>query len=66
MKWGVDELSVNPKSILPLRERVRNMDLSQFNTESPKPEAKPELAEPKPEVKAEAPKPKGFFGRLFG
>ena len=66
LKWGVDELSVNPKSILPLRERVRNMDLSQFNTESPKPEAKPEPAAPKPEVKAEAPKPKGFFGRLFG
>ena len=63
MQWGIDELSVNPKSILPLRERVRNMDLSKFKTASPAP--KPEA---KPEVKAEAPKPekKGFFGRLFG
>ena len=66
LKWGVDELSVNPKSILPLRGNVRNVDLSQFKTESPKPEAKPEPEAPKPEVKAEAPKPKGFFGRLFG
>ena len=60
LKWGVDELSVNPKSILPLRGNVRNVDLSKFKTESPKPEAKAD-------VKAEAPKPekKGFFGRLF-
>lgn len=74
LKWGVDELSVNPKSILPLRGNVRNVDLSKYKTESPKPEAKPEVKEeakpevkpeePKPEVKAE--KPKGFFGRLFG
>ncbi|MBQ7544177.1 MAG: phosphoenolpyruvate--protein phosphotransferase, partial [Synergistaceae bacterium] len=77
LKWGVDELSVNPKSILPLRGNVRNVDLSKFKTESPKPEVKPEpkpAAEapkpeaPKPEVKAEEPKPKpkGLFGRLFG
>lgn len=81
LKWGVDELSVNPKSILPLRGNVRNVDLSNFKTESPKPEVKPEpkpepkpAAEapkpeaPKPEVKAEEakPKPKGLFGRLFG
>ena len=72
LKWGVDELSVNPKSILPLRGNVRNVDLSKFKTEAPKPEAKPEPEPeapkpeaPKPEVKAEAPK-KGFFGRLFG
>ena len=74
LKWGVDELSVNPKSILPLRGNVRNVDLSNFTTESPKPvvEAKPEPAPkpeapkqaepapeaPKPEVKAEEPKPK--------
>ena len=78
LKWGVDELSVNPKSILPLRGNVRNVDLSKFKTEAPKPEVKPEPEKaapapeapkqeaPKPEVKAEAPKPKGFFGRLFG
>ena len=58
LKWGVDELSVNPKSILPLRGNVRNVDLSKFKTESPK-------AEAKAEVKVEAPKQKGFFGRLF-
>ena len=77
LKWGVDELSVNPKSILPLRGNVRNVDLSKFKTESPKPEVKPEPKPveeapkpeaPKPEVKAEEekPKPKGFLGRLFG
>ena len=77
LKWGVDELSVNPKSILPLRGNVRNVDLSKFKTESPKPEVKPEPKPveeapkpeaPKPEVKAEEekPKPKGLFGRLFG
>ncbi|MBQ3765101.1 MAG: phosphoenolpyruvate--protein phosphotransferase [Synergistaceae bacterium] len=58
LKMGVDELSVNPKSILPLRGNVRNVDLSKYKTESPK-------AEAKPEVKQEAPKPKGFLGRLF-
>ena len=63
---GVDELSVNPKSILPLRGNVRNADMSKYKTQSPKPEEK--KPEPKPEVKAEAKaeKPKGFFGRLFG
>ncbi len=63
LKWGVDELSVNPKSILPLRERVRNMDLSKYRTpkEEPKPEAKKVEAK-----KVEAEKPKGLFGRLFG
>ena len=58
LKWGVDELSVNPKSILPLRGNVRNVDLSKFKTESPK-------AEEKPEPTVQAPKQKGFFGRLF-
>ncbi len=74
LKWGVDELSVNPKSILPLRGNVRDTDLSEFKkpkaeekkeTEAPKPEAKPEPVKqeaPKPEAE----KPKGFFGRLFG
>ena len=62
LKWGVDELSVNPKSILPLRGNVRNVDLSKFKTESPAPKAE----EPKPEpAKPKAEKPKGFFGRLF-
>ena len=74
LKWGVDELSVNPKSILPLRGNVRNADLSKFKTsneevkeikESPKPEAEPvKKEEAKPETKAE--KPKGLLGRLFG
>ena len=63
LKWGVDELSVNPKSILPLRNNVRNVDLSKFNSDPQKPEPQPEKT---PEVKAETPKPKGFFGRLFG
>ena len=54
LEWGIDELSVNPKSILPLRGRVRDMDLSKYkNKKSETP-------------KAEAEKPKGFLGRLFG
>ena len=53
LKMGVDELSVNPKSILPLRGNVRNVDLSNYKTETPKPQA-------------EAERPKGLFGRLFG
>ena len=61
LKWGVDELSVNPKSVLPLRDRIRAMDLSKYRkTEAPA--AKPEV---KSEVKAEGMKPKGFLGRLF-
>ena len=60
LKWGVDELSVNPKSILPLRGNVRNVDLSKFKNESPKAEVKEEEAKP-----VTAPKQKGFFGRLF-
>ncbi|MBQ6435218.1 MAG: phosphoenolpyruvate--protein phosphotransferase, partial [Synergistaceae bacterium] len=32
LKMGVDELSVNPKSILPLRDNVRKTDLSQGKT----------------------------------
>ncbi len=72
LKWGVDELSVNPKSILPLRENVRNIDLSKYKTPEPKAEVKEEVKpEIKPEVKpqakpAEAEKPKGLLGRLFG
>lgn len=59
LKWGVDELSVNPKSILPLRGNVRNVDLSGYKSESPK-------ADETPEAKTvQAPKQKGFFGRLF-
>ena len=60
LEWGIDELSVNPKSILPLRGRIREMDLSKNKkTESPAPEAEVK------EVKADADKPKGFLGRLF-
>ncbi len=68
LKWGVDELSVNPKSILPLRENVRNIDLSKYKIPEPKAEAKEEVKpEVKPEAKpAEAEKPKGLLGRLFG
>ena len=58
LKWGVDELSVNPKSILPLRGNVRNVDLSGYKSESPK-------AEETPAHTVQAPKQKGFFGRLF-
>jgi len=57
LKWGVDELSVNPKSILPLRGNVRNVDLSKYETESPEADDKPDAVQ--------APKRKGFFGRLF-
>ena len=59
LKWGVDELSVNPKSILPLRGNVRNVDLSGYKSESPKAEETPAPAQ------VQAPKQKGFFGRLF-
>ncbi|MBQ7152064.1 MAG: phosphoenolpyruvate--protein phosphotransferase [Synergistaceae bacterium] len=63
LEWGIDELSVNPKSILPLRGRIRNTDLSKNKkTESPAPQA----VEAKPEAKPAEEKPKGFFGRLFG
>ena len=59
IKWGVDELSVNPKSVLPLRDRIRAMDLSGYNgnkkTESP--------ADSKEEEHSM--RPKGFLGRLF-
>ena len=60
LKWGVDELSVNPKSILPLRGNVRNVDLSGYKSESPKAEETPV-----PQAQVQAPKQKGFFGRLF-
>ena len=53
LKWGVDELSVNPKSILPLRDRVRNADLSKHKEDK------------SPAAQAEAGKPKGLLGRLF-
>ena len=74
LKWGVDELSVNPKSILPLRDNVRKVDLSQLKkAESPAPvqteaKADPAPKTPAPEAKAEvkADKPKGLLGRLFG
>ena len=61
LKWGVDELSVNPKSILPLRGNVRNADLSEFRKATA-----PKAEEPKPEAKPAPEKPKGLFGRLFG
>lgn len=53
LKWGVDELSVNPKSILPLRDRIRNTDLSKYKENK------------SPAAQAEAEKPKGLLGRLF-
>jgi phosphotransferase system enzyme I (PtsI) len=28
LRYGVDELSVNPKSVLPLRKAIRSLDLS--------------------------------------
>ena len=63
LSMGVDELSVNPKSILPLRGNVRNVDLSgvkKNNNPEPKSEVKSEVKE----VKSEKPA-KGFWGRLF-
>ncbi len=58
LSYGVDELSVNPKSILPLRGNVRKVDLSKL--QKPAQASKTESKEVKQE------KPKGFFGRLFG
>ena len=70
LKWGVDELSVNPKSILPTRNNVRNADLSAFRASSkpaPEPEPKPEPeAKPEPKPEAKQVEKKGLFGRLFG
>jgi len=57
LEWGIDELSVNPKSILPLRDKIREMDLSKYK--------KTESAAAKPEAKISNARPKGFLGRLF-
>ncbi len=55
LKMGVDELSVNPKSVLPLRGNIRNTDLSEFRKE----QAKESMAhDPRQQVP-------GFWGRLF-
>ncbi|MBQ7562292.1 MAG: phosphoenolpyruvate--protein phosphotransferase [Synergistaceae bacterium] len=55
LKMGVDELSVNPKSVLPLRGNIRNTDLSEFRKE----QAKESMAQdPRQQVP-------GFWGRLF-
>ena len=67
LSMGVDELSVNPKSILPLRGNVRNVDLSgvKKNNVNPEPKNESEVkAEVKSEIKSEKPA-KGFWGRLF-
>ena len=77
LSMGVDELSVNPKSILPLRGNVRKVDLSKLAkpTASPVKTAEPEkpatpapapAPAPAPESAAKSEKPKGFLGRLFG
>ncbi|MBQ4468762.1 MAG: hypothetical protein II917_01295, partial [Synergistaceae bacterium] len=63
LSMGVDELSVNPKSILPLRGNVRNVDLSGLKKNND-PEPKKE-SEVKAEAKTEAKPAKGFWGRLF-
>ena len=34
LRMGIDELSVNPKSVLPLREKIRSLDLSQDESSS--------------------------------
>ncbi len=60
LKWGVDELSVNPKSVLPLRDRIRNTDLSKFKKENDNKQTQSSAARPVLDAK-----PKGFFGRLF-
>ena len=55
LKMGVDELSVNPKSVLPLRGNIRNTDLSEFR----KKQAQESQAQnPNQQVP-------GFWGRLF-
>ena len=55
LKMGVDELSVNPKSVLPLRGNIRNTDLSEFR----KKQAQESQAQnPNQQVQ-------GFWGRLF-
>ena len=62
LKWGVDELSVNPKSVLPLRDRIRAMDLSKYKNEK---DNKTESPEASSEIKSDGMKPKGFLRRLF-
>ena len=59
IKWGVDELSVNPKSVLPLRDRIRAMDLSGYNGNK-KTESAADSKEEEHSMR-----PKGFLGRLF-
>ena len=59
IKWGVDELSVNPKSVLPLRDRIRAMDLSGYNGNK-KTESATDSKEEEHSMR-----PKGFLGRLF-
>lgn len=62
LSMGVDELSVNPKSILPLRGNVRNVDLSGLKKNNdPEPKKDSEVKE----AKSEAKPAKGFWGRLF-
>ena len=55
LKMGVDELSVNPKSVLPLRGNIRNADLSEFR----KKQAQESQAQ---DSNQQVP---GFWGRLF-
>ncbi|MBQ7732739.1 MAG: phosphoenolpyruvate--protein phosphotransferase [Synergistaceae bacterium] len=55
LSMGVDELSVNPKSILPLRGNVRNVDLSGLKKNN----------DPEPKKDSEVKPAKGFWGRLF-
>ena len=38
LRMGVDELSVNPKSVLPLRNKIRSLDISQGPVETGYPE----------------------------
>ena len=35
LRMGVDELSVNPKSILPVRKKIRSLDLTKPATVNP-------------------------------
>ena len=58
LKMGVDELSVNPKSVLPLRGNIRNADLSEYRKEQAMKESQAQSQDDKQQVP-------GFWGRLF-
>ena len=55
LRMGIDELSVNPKSILPLRKKIRSLDLSKpaAAVEGDEPDVKAKVEEKAKAKKAE-------------